>query len=172
MTGWASVALLPALGVSSAFGAPPAKADANTVVELTYDSVMDMVRPEAHPGIKVHHNLRITISGYRDLKEQRDRSTKGYADKNIMVQVLHTSEADPSYASWKTAPDGRLIRTQSDPQSTRTMTVTLLPDNTCRLDVADQLKPGFKEYAFIRISNHQLGYFSAYRVTDTSCKIR
>ena len=51
------------------------------------------------------------------------------------------------------------------------MTVTLLPGNTCRLDVVDHLKPSFSEYAFLRISTHTIGYFSAYRVTRTSCTI-
>src|SRR5580692_6966180 len=41
----------------------------------------------------------------------------------------------------------------------QTMTVTLTPGSTCRLDVVDQLKPGFTEYAFLRISTHTIGYF-------------
>jgi len=51
------------------------------------------------------------------------------------------------------------------------MTVTLLPGNTCRLEVVDQLKPGFSEYAFLRISTHTIGYFPTYRVMRTSCTI-
>ena len=133
---------------------------------------MDMVRPEVHPGIEVHHNLRVTVSGQNDLAEHRDRSTRPYGDRNAMVQVLGSSADESAYASWRVAPDGRLVRTQNDPQSTRTMTVTLLPGNTCRLDVVDQLKPGFGEYAFLRISTHTIGYFSTYRVVRTSCTIR
>jgi hypothetical protein len=71
---------------------------------------------------------------------------------------------------WRTAPDGRLVRVQNDPQSTRTMTVTALPGNTCRLEIVDQLKP-VSANAFLRISTHTLGYFSTYRVTGTSCTI-
>jgi hypothetical protein len=70
------------------------------------------------------------------------------------------------------APDGRLVRVQNDPQSTRTMTVTFTPGNTCHLDVVDQLKPGFNEYAFLRITTHTLGYFSSYRVVRTTCAMR
>ena len=32
-------------------------------------------------------------------------------------------------------------------------------------------KPGFSEYAFLRISTHTIGYFSTYRVTRTSCTV-
>jgi hypothetical protein len=154
-----------------AFGALPGIAAANTVIDLTYDSVMDVVRPEVHHGIAVHHNLQITVSGAGNLSEGRNRSAGPYQDRNAMGQVLSSSGDDAAYASWRTAPDGRLVRVQNDPQSTRTMTVTLLPDNTCRLEVVEQLKPGFSEYAFLRISTHTIGYFSTYRVTRTSCTV-
>ncbi len=154
-----------------AFGALPGNAAANTVIDLTYDSVMDMVRPEVHSGIAVHHNLQITVSGGGNLSEGRDRSAGPYQDRNAMGQVLSSSGDEAAYASWRVAPDGRLVRVQNDPQSTRTMTVTLAPGNTCRLEVVDQLKPGFSEYAFLRISTHTIGYFSTYRVTRTSCTV-
>jgi hypothetical protein len=150
----------------------PVHSAAAAVIDLTYDSLMDMVRPEVHPGIAVHHNLQITISGGNDIGEQRDRSARQYRDQNAMAQVLSSTGDEGTYASWRVAPDGRLIRTQDDPQSTRTMTVTLLPGNTCRLDVVDQLKPGYREYAFLRISTHTIGYFSTYQVTHTTCAMR
>jgi hypothetical protein len=152
-------------------GVTSANATQNIVIDLTYDSAMDMVRPEVHPHIVVHHNLHVTISGQGNLAEHRNRTTKQYVDRNAMAQVLSSSGDDAAYASWKVAPDGRLVRIEDDPQSTRTMTVTLLPDNKCRLDVVDQLKPGFTEWALLRISTHTLGYFSSYRVTDTSCSV-
>ena len=93
------------------------------------------------------------------------------AYRNAMMPVLSSSGDDAAYASWRVAPDGRLVRVQNDPQSTRTMTVTLLPGNSCRLEVVDQLKPDFSEYAFLRISTHTIGYFSTYRVTRTFCTI-
>jgi len=145
----------------------PAAAD--TVIDLTYDSVMDMVHPEVHPGIAVHHNLQISLAGGGSLAEARNRSAAPFQDQNGMVQVLGSSGDEGAYASWHFASDDRLVRVQDDPQSTRTMTVTLLPDNTCRLDVVDQLRPGFSEYAFLRISTHTIGYFSTYRVIRTSC---
>ncbi len=164
------VAVLVASALSAIFGVA-ATAAANTLIDLTYDSVMDMVRPEVHPGIAVHHNLQITLAGGGSLAEARNRSAGPFQDQNAMVQVLGSSGDEGAYASWHIASDGRFVRVQDDPQSTRTMTVTLLPGNTCRLDVVDQLRPGFSEYAFLRISTHTVGYFSTYRVVGTSCTI-
>jgi hypothetical protein len=158
--------LVSALTVTTAYAAGAA------VIDLTYDSVMDMVRPEARPNLAVHHDLQVTISGKDDVSEHRDRSVKQYGDQNSMVQVLNSTGDESSYASWHVAPDGRLVRVQNDPQSTRTMTVTFTPGNTCHLDVVDQLKPGFNEYAFLRITTHTLGYFSSYRVVRTTCAMR
>ena len=118
--------LVSVITALTALGALPGNAAANTVIDLTYDSVMDMVRPEVHPGIAVHHNLQITVSGGGNLSEGRNRSAGPYQDRNAMMQVLSSSGDDAAYASWRTAPDGRLVRIQNDPQSTRTMTVTLL----------------------------------------------
>jgi hypothetical protein len=86
--------------------------------------------------------------------------------------TLIGAAADRRYAEWRSLPNGKLRRVQRDPQSTRTMTVTLLANNTCRLDVVDRLKPGFTEYEFLRISDHTMAFFSTYRVVDTSCRIR
>lgn len=161
-----------AIAALASLAAKPAPSADQFVIDLTYDSVMDMVRPEVKPNIRLHHNLHITVSRGSGLSENRNRSTKGYYDQNAMAQVLDSQGDDSTYASWRTAPNGTLVREQNDPQSTRTMTVTLLPDNTCRLDVVDHLKPGFTEYEFLRITSHTMGFFSTYRVTSTSCRIR
>jgi len=170
---------LAAAGAALAFAAILAGAqrdasasEKSTEIDLTYDAVMDMVRPAVHPGIVVHHTLQITISGYDRLSEQRDRSTHGYRDNNQTMQVLGSTDDEQSYVSWKVAAAGTLVREQNDPQSTRTMTVTLLPENKCTLEVVDRLKPGYTEWKFLRISVHTMGYFSSYKVTQTSCAIR
>jgi hypothetical protein len=70
-----------------------------TVIDLTYDSVKDMVRPEVHPNIAVHHNLQAILSKGNKVSERRDRSTKGLMDKNAMRQVLGSSGDAGSYAA-------------------------------------------------------------------------
>ena len=153
--------------LASAFGPLPSRAVENTEIDLTCDSTMDMVRPEVHSGIVVHHNLRIVVSKNSDVAENRSRSTGRYSGQHATVQVLGSSGDEGAYASCRAAPYGRLVRIENDPRSTRTMTVTLLPGGKRHLDVVNQLKPGFKEYAFLRVSVHQVGYFSSYHATAT-----
>lgn len=149
--------------------ATPWRAADTAAISLSYAAVMDMVRPEAHRGIVVHHALRVTVSDHGNLSENRARSTRHYSDQNRALQVLGSTGDQSTYTSWQVAPDGRLMRIRNDPQSTRTVTVTLMSGRTCRLEVADRLKAGFTEYAFLRISTHSIGYFSSYKVTRTSC---
>ncbi|HUN45125.1 MAG TPA: hypothetical protein VMU85_01335 [Stellaceae bacterium] len=164
----AAIALPLLAAMPAAAQAPAAQ---TFVIDLTYESEMDMVRPEVMPHLHVHHNLHLTIARGGALSESRDRSVRRYADQNGMVQVLGSSGDEARYASWKAAPDGTLVRVQHDPQSTRTMTVTLLPDSACRLEVVDKLDPGFTEYEFLRVSTHTMAFFSSYRVIATSCRI-
>jgi hypothetical protein len=138
-------------------------------IDLTDDSEMDMVRPESHPGISVHHTLQIHMNGGK-LTENRDRSTGKYFDKNSTVQE-HSSE-DRAGVVWHVIDANHLVRLQTFPQSKREMTVSVNPDKTCTLNVVDTLKPGYHEYAFLRVSVHSIGYFSPYRVVSTSCTIQ
>lgn len=165
-------AALAVVVLTAAAWSTPVRADTPAELLLTYDAVMDMVRPQVIPNLHVHHNLKVTISRQGDLFEHRNRNAGSLADSNQTLQILGSTGDEEAYAQWQVAPDGRLVRLQHDPQSTRTMTVTLLPDGTCRLDIVDELKPGFTEYAFLRISTHKLGYFSSYRVVKTSCTMR
>jgi hypothetical protein len=159
------------VAVTFALAQSPGLAGGVAVIDLTYDSVMDMVRPEVHPGITVHHNLQMTLSDRNKVAESRDRSTRNASDTNAMRQVLGGSNDAGAYAVWHVVSKDKLERIQHDPQSTRTMMVTLTPPTSCRLDIRDELKPGFNEYAFLRITTHTMGYFSNYRVTNTSCSI-
>ena len=147
-------------------------ADQPITIDLTYDSTLDMVRPENLPGLHVHHNLHIQINDPGILSERRNRNIGPYADKNAMAQDIQESGEHADGVSWKVASDGTLIRKQDFPQSTRTMTVTLLPDRTCRLNVVERLKPGFSEYEFLRIKVHEMAYYRNFAIVATSCRIR
>jgi len=150
----------------------PSLAASQTVIDLTYDSIMDMARPENHPGISAPHDLQVVLSEGNKVSEKRDCDTGPYADKNAMAQVLRSSGNEGAYATWHVLSTNELVRIERDPQSARTMTVTLTSPTACRLEAKDPLKPGFNEYAFLRISTHELGYFSTYQVTSTSCAVR
>ncbi len=155
--------------VAVALNCPTQAAENGIAIDLTYDSVMDMVRPEVHPNIAVHHNLQVRLSGTK-LVENRDRSTGGHFDKNATVKEQGSTDA--GNVSWRVIDQNHLLRIQSFPQSVRKMTVSVNPDKTCQLEVVDTLKPGFRDYAFLRISVHEIGYFSSYKVVNTSCTIQ
>ncbi|HEX4111703.1 MAG TPA: hypothetical protein VH020_04140 [Stellaceae bacterium] len=169
LLGWGGIGVAVAVMLS----ALPAPADQPMTIDLTYDSVMDMVRPEAIPDVKVHHNLHLAVGADGGVSEHRNRNTDRYGDRNRSRQEeLNDLPDEANYVSWRKAADGTLVREENDPQSVRTMIVTLLPGNTCRLEVADRLKPGFTEYEFLRIKTHTMGFYSNYRVFATSCRIR
>jgi hypothetical protein len=159
--------LLTAAAGSLYLTSSAAAGEGGITIDLTYDSVMNMVRPEERPNLSVHHNLQVRLIG-KKLVENRDRSIGRYFDKASTIKE-HGSDAGD--VSWHVQDTEHLVRIQTFPQSTRKMTVTLNQDQTCHLDVVDELKPGFQEYAFLRVSVHSLGYFSDYRVVNTSCAI-
>jgi hypothetical protein len=139
-------------------------------ISLTYDSVMDMVRPMQYPGISVHHNMQITMNG-SNLSENRDRSTGKYFDKAASV-MEHGSEGAGN-VTWHVIDANHLVRMQTFTQSSRKMIVSVNPqEKTCSLSVSDTLKPGFNEYAFLRVQKQEIAYFSSYHVVSTSCTIQ
>ncbi len=159
-------------GLVAMLAASAAYADQPISIDLTYDSTLDMVRPENLPGLHVHHNLHIRINNGDILSERRNRNIGPYADKNAMAQDIQEFGEQADGVSWQVAANGTLIRKQDFPQSTRTMTVTLLPGRTCRLEVVERLKPGFSEYEFLRIKVHEMAYYRNYAIVATSCRIR
>jgi hypothetical protein len=86
------------------------------VINLTYDSITGMVRPEVHPGVAVHHDLTIALSGRNQVSKSRSRNTKNLSDSNSASQVLSSSDKRSSYSSWQVAPVNRFVRIQRDPQ--------------------------------------------------------
>ena len=51
------------------------------------------------------------------------------------------------------------------------MTVTV-DGTTCKFDIELKFKPGFKEFAFIKIMNGKIGYFTKPKVQTTTCTIK
>jgi len=156
---------------SAAFAVPAAAGQ--TTIDLTYDSVMDMVRPDFHSGIKVHHNLQVILSEGNQISETHDRNANGLSDKFARQQALGSGDAQGSYEPvWHVVSRDELVRIQNEAQSTRTITVTLTSPTTCRLAVKDELKPGYAEYAFPRIGQHAFAYFTGYQIVGSTCAIQ
>jgi hypothetical protein len=155
---------------SAAFAAPAAAGQ--TTIDLTYESVMDMVRPDVHPGVKVHHNLQVILSEDNQVSETHNRNASGLSDKFARQQALGSGDAQGSFEPvWHVVSKDELVRIQNEPQSTRTITVTLTSSTTCSIAVKDELKPGYAEYAFPRIGQHALAYFTGYQIVGSTCAI-
>src|ERR1700747_2677243 len=99
---------------------PASAAEGGITIDLTYDSVMNMVRPEPHPNISVHHNLQVKLTGNK-MTENRDRSTGRFFDK---ASTIKEHGSDVGDVSWHVADPQHLVRIQAFSQSTRKMTVT------------------------------------------------
>ena len=78
---------------------------------------MDMVRPEVHPGIAVHHNLQVTLSDRNKVAETRDRSTKNASDRNAMRQVLGGANDAGTYAVWHVVSKDTLEGSSTTPKA-------------------------------------------------------
>jgi len=75
--------------------------------------------------------------------------------------------------TWHVIDANHLVRMQTFTQSSRKMIVSVNPqEKTCSLSVSDTLKPGFNEYAFLRVQKQEIAYFSSYHVVNTSCTIQ
>jgi len=157
------------VAASAAFAAPAAAGQ--TTIDLTYDTTMDMVRPMAYPGIKVHHALTVTLSQDNQVSETHNREANGQADTFAHEAALGGGDPQSYAPVWHVVSAGELVRTQNEVQSTRTITVKLTSPTTCSVEMKDELKPGFSDYAFLRISQHTLGYFVNYRIVNPSCAI-
>ena len=156
------------LSAAGAYAAEP------MTIDLTYNSVMDMVRPVQMPNLTVHHNVHIGVAADGSAHERRNRNARRYSDRDESRQEEMNGAPDEAdlRLPWQIGPNGTLVRIENDPQSVRTMTVSFPPGGGCNLDVVDRLEPGFTEYEFLRISTHTMGFYSNYRVFATSCSIR
>jgi len=144
---------------------------ADATIELTYDTTMDMVRPMAYPGVKVHHAMTVTLSAGGQVAETHNLEANGQADKFAHQATLGGGDPQAYEPVWHVVSASELVRTQNEAQSTRTITVKLTSPTTCSLEVKVELKPGFSEFAFRRIGQRAMGFFTNYRVVDSTCAI-
>ena len=144
--------------------ASPAEATEKvTTIDVNYDSVMDQVRPQIKTGVAAHRSFEVSLSTTGKIVES------GRLGDPVNEQRLGRDDAD---VSWRVASANKLIRIQRNPQSIRTIAITILPGNSCQSEAVEQLKPGFSEYMFVGGANHELRYYSRYQITNASCSIR
>lgn len=164
-----TVAFLLAASVSIAL----AQSGSDTVIHFTFDTASDLVAPEHMPNISGHDDGTLTLHQGGSISEQYSFSghqsgSNGSTQQNRDRSGRLGGSLTPS---WHVKSSSVLERYQSFPQNTRIWRVTIA-GSSCRLDVIDKLKPGFKTYTFPRSRDGTIAYFANYRVTGTACSIR
>jgi hypothetical protein len=144
-------------------------ASANPVIVIDYDSVMDRVRPKPMTGGTVHFHIEVTLHDGNKVSQSQTLQSGRLSQDWTIDQNLGESQRS---GVWHIESHDTLKYVWNMAQSVRTITVKLLPGNTCSTNVRDQLKPGFSEYAFGARWTSGLEYYSRYENTNMSCSIR
>jgi hypothetical protein len=149
--------------------AQEATPEKKTVIDLDYDSVMDRAHPNPLTNGQVHFHIRVVLSGKNKISQTHDLQSGSLSQQNSTDQALGE---DARSGAWHVVSSTRLMHIWNMPQSVRTITVTINPDNTCNMEVRDTLKRGFREYAFQARWTAGLEYYSRYENINPKCEIR
>jgi hypothetical protein len=75
-------------------------------------------------------------------------------------------------SSWRVQDARTLIRTETRPQHTETIRITVDSQNRCRATISYRLIPGFREYRMTSISTGRPVYLSALSAEHVICTIK
>lgn len=139
-----------------------ARAD-DTAIHAEYTADYDRLRPNPYKGIHLKNSIDLVLTGSNEVREVNKREAGKFADAK--------SGSNKLGATWTVQEGNKLQKIIDQPQSTTEMTVTV-DGKTCKLDVQFKLKPGFKEFAFIKIMDGKIGYFTQPMVQTTTCTIQ
>lgn len=116
-----------------------------TSIDLSFDTTDTRVRPSLGGGT-VHHTLHIVLSGNHVAETSSSRSGSG-----TIVDGAHDGRFGEdvdrvnSSAAWHVLGPKSLARIRAYPQNIETISVTVLPDKQCTLEVTNRLKLGYTE---------------------------
>lgn len=147
-----------------ALSAAPATASDATTLQLDWTEVVDRVSPNPQSGIVTRKRSSVSLAGTNQISEQRS-STSGRFSSGAAI-------SDRLGGGWRVGNENSLIKSEDYPHHTRTMTVRV-SGNSCRLEVAHTLKPGFTDYVYPMLSRPgQQGTYSRIATLSTACSIR
>jgi hypothetical protein len=142
----------------------PLSANAETLIHAEYTATYDRLRPNPYKGIYLNNKYDVTLTDKNTVEETNTRAAGKFSDSK-------TSSTKLGSGGWEVLADNKLKRTFDQPQSTLEMTIAV-EGSTCKLDVQFKLKPGFKEFAFKKIMDGKIGFFTQPQVQSTSCSIK
>ena len=139
-------------------------AAADTSIHAEYTATYDRLRPAPYKGIHLKNAIDVTLSGANTVRETNTRAAGKFSDSKTGSGALGSG-------GWKVLEENKIQKTIDQPQSTTEMTIAV-DGATCRFDIQFKLKPGFKEFAFIKITDGKVGYFTEPKVQTTTCDIK
>jgi hypothetical protein len=156
----------------TSFGSQAQNSSGTTTIDLTFDSVDTRLRPCCSSNNYGHHELHVVLSKTDGFStSQKNQSGKYISEGSNNFVLGHAVRGEFATVVWHVLGANRLMSTTDFPQNTRTMIVDVLPDKTCKFQVIDKLKPGFKEYSMSSISLHTMAYYFPVEITGTTCAI-
>jgi len=135
----------------------------DTSMHAEYTANYDRLRPNPYKDIHLKNSIDLVLTSNNEVREINKREAGKFADAK--------SGSNKLGSTWTVLEGNKLQKIVDLPQSTTEMTVTV-DGKTCKLDVQFKLKPGFKEFAFIKIMDGKIGYFTQPMVQTTACTIQ
>ena len=142
-----------------------APAAAAAKIKISYSWVYDRIKPEPQKNVRVTTSLDVALEESGKVNEGVTRTAGSYSDGFKTGAKLGNGQ-------WDVVSEKQLQRTFDQPQSTVVLTITMVDDKTCKLDMKWALKPGFNEYKFRRITDGTMAFFTEPQVKSTSCSIQ
>jgi hypothetical protein len=142
-------------------------------ITVTWTEVQHQVRPRQMTG-SVTKTVRLTLQGGNAISDSFEaRTMRGRSRQaNYQGKLREGMERGKSSVAWRVGDSKTLIRTASYPQFVQTIHVRTLSETTCKAEVSNRIKPGFREYAMRSIATGEPMYFSSIHAENVTCSIR
>jgi hypothetical protein len=157
-----AVAIAFAVACTIAGSAP---AVAATKIKISYSFVYDRIRPDPQKNVRVTNTLDVALSETGAVKENVTRTAGTFSDGFKTGTKLGDGQ-------WEVVSEKQLRRTFDQPQSTLVLTISVVDDKKCTLDMKWTLKPEFNEFKFRRITDGTTAFFTEPKVKSTTCAIQ
>jgi hypothetical protein len=132
-------------------------------INITYTAVYDRIRPQPQKNVRLNAKFEINLSESGAVSERVERSAGQAADNFKRGMKLGDG--------WQVVDENSLRRVINQPQSQLIIDVKV-SGKTCSVDVNWNLKPGFKEYKFRRITDGSMAFFTEPKIQTTNCTIK
>lgn len=151
------------------FGGPAQAADGQVTIIARYVNSLDRVEPEPQSGIVTRHELTVVLSGGKQIAENWNNQAGRTVNRSASIRIL--GETGERGGAWRVMPGNKLQRSIDYPQNTTLLTIAV-DGQSCRLDIAYHLKPGFSDYTFRRARSREWAHYREPKAVSRECAIQ